>query len=562
MWRRHLATWAVVTVLALLINVPSSSASGTSITSPGAAAAVGVSDEAWAAFLAGHGELTGASVAAPVAGTVATAAAAAASLEISSPGLLGKATALLGGFGKWFLGIDDKADLPAGAGGAGASGVFGSAPYTQIKANVSLSAPLLVGTTASLTVAGTNVFNNPYGIATTGVRLMLRKSSTGATWFCTSGAQLSFGGSAGSTGSGTISCPGVPLATGYDTIGVTPGTTAHGTFTGSSWQTDPGWLPLAGGPPLRHVEQTITCKNAAGDLQTITSNSANALWETGDIVEVAAAMCPLGSRAVGVVAKVKTEGGTDLTVIDQPYSPGSPLDAGTADIPEPCYSGTTCHLELERVTDPTGESWEKVDPATVPDWWADPVRDQVYRCVYGAGASWIVLPITACEVYSNPTSSTPAKPTSSTPTDNDPTGDCEFGWGDLFNGGIFVRGSKCVLRWAFIPEAGFAPVMGRFSAGWSGSGIGAWITETGGAGSAMGGQLAAAGSVGCEGPTYAVQIGEFDGDLKPFSTCSEPFQTIAPIVKALLGMLLVFAGVRSILRRITRATDMPNAPGA
>lgn len=558
MWRRHLATWAVVTVIALLVNVPQASAYGSSITSPGAAAAVGVSPAEWTAFLAGHAELTGASVASPIASAVATAGVATAGAAVVSADGLGGITGLLGGIHDWFFGAPEVGapGLPSGSAG----GWFGQLylrPVDGIDYGVALQFPPVITQTsaASATIAwpGTSgLVQRTAGVYCSGSSPHSYVSGlyalTTALW---SNGGSSFLGSK----SQSFTCPSGTLAyvrtwENPTTVGL-PNKEASYAFA----------TAVTPDNPVRHIEQTVTCKNAAGVVTTVTSSTTAAPMTAGELIEVAGIMCPLGERAVGVTATVVTEGGDDLVVVDQPYAPGEGWDEITEDIPEPCYSGTTCHLELERVTDPSGDDWEVVDPATVPYWWSDPVRDSVYRCRYGSGSSWVQLPITACQVYSDPTEDELAQPDGPAP-DTDPSGDCSFGWGDLLNGGIFVRGSKCVLRWAFIPEAGFAPVMGRFSSGWSGSGIGAWVSETGGAGSAMGSQLAAAGSVGCAGPTYAVAIGDFDGQLRPFSTCSEPFQTIAPIVKALLGMLLVFAGVRSILRRITRATDMPNAPGA
>ena len=525
----------------------------------------GVSEAEWLAFLAGHGELTGASAASPVGSAVATAAATAAAATVASPGLRGKVTALLGGIGKWFFGspAPTAPGVPQAPGGGGT--FCGTAAYGACFALSAIPAPYFGTVTMTITATGSGITGGQGG-GTKSTSIWAKRKSDGTYTSIMTPQWVDFGAS-GQTATVTINLGGTsPSTSPYSGITLAgPFYYAYGghyqySAPNNVWASASADLPLASATsnPARTIEQTVTCKRADGTTSTVTSSTNVGPLSAGNMIEIAGLMCPSGSRAVGVDATLKTPGAADMPIVSEPYVPGAGLDAGTSNIPEPCYSGTTCHLELEKATGPG--TWAKVDPEAVPDWWTDPVRDQTYRCVYGAGSTWLVLKLTACEVYSTPKVGI-AKPTAdpaSDPAPSDTSGDCSFGWSDLLNGGIFVRGSKCVLRWAFIPTGGFEAVVAGFSSTWGASPIGTWVnTEAGGPVTDIGGGLADTGSTPCGGPQWTITLGGEEYAFKPLDSCSEPLKTLAPIVKGLSGFFIAIAGALAAFNPLLRALGLP-----
>jgi hypothetical protein len=557
--RRSALAFVATLVAGSVLTAAPAYATG-SITSPGAAVAVGVSPAEWSAFLAGHAELTGASVAAPIGSAVATAGATLAGSAVVSGDGLGGITGLLGGIKDWLFGVPEASDpgLPAGATGVGSNGSYGAITFHIGPATVSATSPYAYSVAYTLTV--------PSGC------------STGYGW------GLSWGGiTAGGTTVGTQQWnKGLVGGTGAACAG-----THTGTFTGtlgSTWITSYGALPAAARPyfyqqyyasstpvtaspaggdaqfnatgnPARTIEQTITCKNAAGVTSTVTSTTASALWAPSEMVEVAGLMCPLGKRAVGVVATVKTPGGADLVVVNEPYVEGTGWDAATADIPEPCYSGTTCHLELERKTG--SDTWTATDPASVPNWWTDPLRDSTYRCMYGAGSTWVNLGLAACEVYKSPETGLATPTLVTDPPPSDPSGDCSFGWLDLLNGEIFVRGSMCVVRWATIPTPGRLDTAGaNISDAFDASAAGTAVAAV----SNVGGSFTTPVAGDCHGPEFGlswIPIASFDGvTIYPMEACTGIGQLASSWFRPVALVALWGAALMSAFFMVASAFDL------
>lgn len=444
----------------LVLGASPAYAWGSSITSPGAAASLGMTEAQYAAYLANG--IDAAAMYANGAGAVAatapiTSAAAATGAGVTTTGgsVLGRILVGIGGLlGFKFL-VPDAGDpgLPAGSGGwsGTVTGVNGSNVWSGNYGITKVSGTDPTATFA-VTISGvTGVTGTSYGPR--------------VAWYLTNVASgCVVGGNTPQLGSLTASGD-------TNTINVAMGGNlgagcSYAAVTGVKvvpfrWNYD-GFKPYnagavyvqltgATGAVTRTIEQTVTCKTAAGTVSTVTNATTGAAWSAGDMVEVAGLMCPSGSRAVGVEAVVKTPGGADLKVIDVPA--GGAIEEAT-DVPEPCYSGGTCTLRVQRLQTPSG-TWADVAPdALSPDWWTDPNRDVKYRCVYGSSDVFDVVPIGQCSWYRDPSSSDPLPPADPVTDVTDAGTDCTFGWSDLLTGGVFIDGSKCVVRWAFTPTPG------------------------------------------------------------------------------------------------------------
>jgi hypothetical protein len=304
------------------------------------------------------------------------------------------------------------------------------------------------------------------------------------------------------------------------------------------------------GQPVRHIEQTVTCKTSAGVITTVTNSTASTVWAANQMVEVAGLMCPVGSRAVGVEAVVKTDGGADLVVVNEPYVEGAGLDAATGDVPEICYTSTDCTLQLERRTSTETDTYARVNPDNYPDWWEDPARDYLYRCVYGSSTTWIVVPIANCSIYRDPGPEW-ADPVSDTDVpESDPAGDCNFGWSDLLTGGIFVRGGKCILTWAFVPSDGFMNAkVDEIRTSWDGTAP-VVVFQTA---NSVWGPWYQARTVpsGCEGPSLTIT--NMVNDAHPFTACGEIAQAVVPIGKPLIAGVVLVGAVLGAARTLGRS---------
>lgn len=122
-----------------------------------------------------------------------------------------------------------------------------------------------------------------------------------------------------------------------------------------------------------------------------------------------------------------------------------------------------------------------------------------------------------------------------------------------------LRPVQCALAWAFIPDGGLDVYTDRFGAAWGSSDVGTWVSEVGGSASTLGAGVGGVG--GCGGPQWTITLGGRDYPFRPLDACNEPMSTIAPFVKAAVAAVVVLAGVRAVMRPITRSLDLPSVPG-
>lgn len=529
-----------------------------------------------AAITSGAATAAGSSVA-PVAALPVASAAATAGVGSSVWGsAVGRIAVLLGGVGAWSLIAPGASDpgLPSGSGSgaltatqdAGASNAVGSASGT-----------------AEWQPDGSLVVTGSYtkSAGAYAMRAYLRGCSTAAT--CTD--YLARSDYSSVVGSHTFTAPMVVTAAtaanyayirfgvGYCTTNCAGGSVlVGGTVTHTAIEVG---APM--GEPNRYVQQTVTCKSASGEVTTVESSGTASIWPPGGAVPVAGLMCPSGSRAVGVAAKIVTAGGPDVVVAGgTPGAVDPSLDALTAGIPDVCATtGAECILRLERIT-PEG-TWEQTNGMESPGWASDPgvmageaglaLGDApktvgTYRCTYGVEGDLVAAPIAACGIYAPETGGLelPTEGGATQPGQNDPSGDCQFGWTDLLTGAILIRGGKCLLVWAFIPEGGVQPRMEAAKAQWTGSPIGSWVGTMVAIPGNAAGELTS-GS-GCSGPVWQLPLGGREYRFAPLDACDEPMATIATGVKLLVSALLLVAGWRTMTRLVTSSLSLPGAPGA
>lgn len=122
-----------------------------------------------------------------------------------------------------------------------------------------------------------------------------------------------------------------------------------------------------------------------------------------------------------------------------------------------------------------------------------------------------------------------------------------------------MRPVQCALSWAFIPDGGLDVYTDRFGAAWGSSDVGTWVSEVGGSASTLGAGVGGVG--GCGGPQWTITLGGRDYPFRPLDACNEPMSSIAPFVKAAVAAVVVLAGVRAVMRPITRSLDLPSVPG-
>jgi hypothetical protein len=512
----------------------------------------------------------GASAAAPISAVPLTAAATATGSSSSVWGAaVGKIVTLLGGLAAWkFIAPSSpETTLPTGTGGVSKSGQGAAKWYKYAQAS-----PVILTHEYSFTITWSGAYNGKPTSATwvasvtpnngpntgatdcTSTNGLYCKSSVYATsvtrWHrCyAQSAQTSPGSWVGPNFSamnmpwanGTSQAFGLSSSSNPCTYGIYDAKIVLAPHADTGYPSvDLVWSPNDPVVPNRWIEQTVTCKTAAGTTSTVTSSTSPNPMTANQLVDVAGLMCPSGSRAVGVTATVKTTGGTDVPLVDAPYVPGEGLDSATVDVPEPCYTGSTaCTLDLQRATSTSQTTWESINPEDYPDWWTDPQRDILYRCRYGTAETWITVPIANCSVYKDgPTVGDPV-PTTDTPT-NDNSGDCNFGWSDLLTGGIFIRGGKCILQWAFVPSDGFIPnKLTEVQSSWSGT---APVVAAGTIHDAWAPWWATHSvPTNCEGPSFEIPAWGWE-DLHPFSACGEIAQIVVPIGRPLIAAMAIIA---------------------
>jgi hypothetical protein len=499
----------------------------------------------------------GASASAPIAAIPLTSAATTAGASSSVWGAaVGKIVTLLGGLAAWnFIAPTSTSSLPSGAVSASAGVLFKPAAVTITSAGL----PRLDGlsrwgadATRWTAIAG-NYSGYNYCYPLTSPPADPATQTAGATGGYNGYQSFDYTSSAGggpTVWSGqTVQGPGFSISTaGGCVAGSFPFLTRLDFSQGRVWIRNTP--PSGSTSPLRHIEQTVTCKTAAGVVTTSTYVGTSAVWAGSQLVDVAGLMCPSGSRAVGVSATVKTDGGADFVVADVPYVAGNSLDSATDTIPEACYTGSTaCTLDLERATSPAQTTWVKVNPDDYPDWWTDPSRDVLYRCRYGTAETWITVPIASCSVYRDGSTVADPVPTTDSPT-TDSSADCNFGWSDLLTGGIFVRGGKCILTWAFVPSDGFMNAkVDEIRTSWDGTAP-VVVFQTA---NSVWGPWYQARTVpsGCEGPSLTIT--NMVSDAHPFTACGEIAQAVVPIGKPLIAGVVLVGAVLGAARTLGRS---------
>ena len=305
----------------------------------------------------------------------------------------------------------------------------------------------------------------------------------------------------------------------------------------------------AASSPTGTLEQSLSCVNASGAAQTVT-NSAMETWTAGQMVSMAQILCPTGYRPTGLTRTAVVAGtSTVLSSNTYPTPAGSPCD----------YVGTTvCVLTLQYASSSsTGTRWLSCHTAAVgtcADWSTNVDRSSLYRCTYGlVGTVGVVVSLGSCSIFvasfqaSGTSTLTPPAPLPLV-TPADPS--CDFSVGSVLDGSVFKAGIVCALSAAFVPTpASFAAVRTQMSGAWDSSRPGVLISSATSALDPLT-TLFSGQSSSCGGITYSFPLLP---DSSPtvihlIDSCSEPFKTLAPIVRALLSLSLVVLGAWAVLR--------------
>lgn len=120
------------------------------------------------------------------------------------------------------------------------------------------------------------------------------------------------------------------------------------------------------------------------------------------------------------------------------------------------------------------------------------------------------------------------------------------------------RPVRCALSWAFVPsQASLQASQATATAGWQATGITAWGTAVSDVGGGLIGVGSAAG--GCAGPQFSFTLKGTSYNFDPLDACSQPMQGVAVVVKVLISLAVIVAGVRVCARPIMASFGMNGA---
>jgi len=270
--------------------------------------------------------------------------------------------------------------------------------------------------------------------------------------------------------------------------------------------------------PGRTIEQTVSCKRPNGTTYTYSNSSdASAALSGASTVAVAGLMCDVGDRATDATATLVAPGVADTPLID----------AGPSFTPlrDPASTGV----------------------GTLPGCAATVLGCVVVRPTSEPGPPTYVEPVPSIEVP--PGTDTEAG-----------TEFCGFTFSDVLTGAVIFKAFGCALAWAFVPASGTLPAAQlSLSGAWSGTGVVTWSDAFTGVGTSA--QAAAEGAVSesCLGPQFMLPLGGEEYLFNPLDACVPPMSTAAPIVKVLIAVGVILAGIRAVMRPVLTAFDLGGA---
>jgi hypothetical protein len=229
-----------------------------------------------------------------------------------------------------------------------------------------------------------------------------------------------------------------------------------------------------------------------------------------------------------------------------------------------------CLLELFRIDPATGAQLSCfANPASCVDWYSDPAKADVYRCVYGGQA----VALSECDLYRPTFNVTAGKPTKDNegkdqpaattspygdpkhegnpvpatdpaPTPEQPDDGCpppfSFTAGGL--GYWVTKGTACALSWAFVPGSDSTSLTRVKTA------IGGLPPVAFGAdvGEMFNGLTVPPSS--CEGPGIRWDL--LGQTIYPFNSCTAPLDTVATWSRRLGSAFVIVFGSMAILRAL------------
>ncbi|MEI8081426.1 MAG: hypothetical protein WCI74_06220 [Actinomycetes bacterium] len=279
--------------------------------------------------------------------------------------------------------------------------------------------------------------------------------------------------------------------------------------------------------PGRTIEQVVTCKMPNGQTYNRAGSVDAAMALSGlAYLTVAGLMCDPGDVAIDYGATVKTPGQSDVPIV-------RPSSAGGTRTPTPGLSRLPSDLLSDLVKPGSTHKIEFLPGSNV-----DPSQPPVIR------------------------PATP-DPAGTSPGVTDPgtgaTSYCGMSFADVLTGAVMFKASGCALSWAFVPSAAaVATTTATLRSSFDHSGVSTYVSSFGAVPGALSSAAASAGT-GCAGPHFTIPLKGHSYSFDPLNACSAPMSGVAVVIKVLISVLVIVAGLRFLLRPVLSSFGLGEA---
>jgi hypothetical protein len=339
-----------------------------------------------------------------------------------------------------------------------------------------------------------------------------------------------------------------------------------------------GWYGPPGSParpsggsanPERQWQMVKTCTplTGGGAATVLTATSADFTETDSTFPSVPdPGLCPAGTSLTQTKVTELTTGGSSTDV----WTVNVPLPLTTTSQTYPGCETTTCHLGLAKIAGGTDLGDCFAEAGRCQGWFADPDKATNYQCTYDGA----ILALSECNVYS-PTFDVDQQ-AKGIPYGDPATGTVPSSIGDTDTSTVGIPGSsgpscypsgwsafnplewvlkpvECALVWAFVPDAAtLHSFTDGISTSYNNSSMGQWFAALGGVGAVAIPSGGGCGGVNLHIPALGL-LGGSGYDVSIFGTCTEPWATLAGIVKAFLIVMIAWGTCVAVFRNVSRS---------